>query len=235
MSQVKVTIGRREYSVACAPGEEDHVASLGAMIHEKLSQLGADLPVSESQNLLFGALFVADELHEARKSAADRQQEHDRQLSELNETVRSTSVAAGQRDQLQLKVNDLESELDGLQSAQQRHNAEVDDMRAELVQRREEAESAIGERELIASQLAEITRERDSLLNKIESKNELLEIANDKMRETNAKLDEALNSASHSSENADLADDPDLAPALERFADLLEECADKLEKHDSNT
>jgi cell division protein ZapA len=67
MSTVTLTIGPKSYPVACADGEEAHVEALGAMIAEKYALLGASRAPLEAQNLLFAALFLADELAEARK------------------------------------------------------------------------------------------------------------------------------------------------------------------------
>jgi cell division protein ZapA len=67
MSTVTLTIGPKSYPIACADGEEAHVEALGAMIAEKYALLGASRAPLEAQNLLFAALFLADELAEARK------------------------------------------------------------------------------------------------------------------------------------------------------------------------
>jgi cell division protein ZapA len=70
MSVVALTIGPKTYNVACADGEEAHIQALGAIIAEKYAQLGASRAPLEAQNLLFAALFLADELAEARKRKA---------------------------------------------------------------------------------------------------------------------------------------------------------------------
>jgi cell division protein ZapA len=67
MSTVTLSIGPKSYTIACADGEEAHIAGLGAMIAEKYAQLGSARAPLEAQNLLFAALFLADELAEARK------------------------------------------------------------------------------------------------------------------------------------------------------------------------
>ena len=64
MSNVSLQIGGRSYSVACAAGEEDHVARLGRVINEKVQSMGGGH--TEVRQLLFAALILADELHEAR-------------------------------------------------------------------------------------------------------------------------------------------------------------------------
>jgi cell division protein ZapA len=69
MSNVTLTIGGRDYTVACAQGEEAHVTNLGTIIDAKLSAMGNAVGQSEVRQLLFASLLLADELHEARKTA----------------------------------------------------------------------------------------------------------------------------------------------------------------------
>jgi cell division protein ZapA len=69
VSTVTLSIGPKNYTVACADGEEAHIAALGAMIAEKYALLGTARAPLEAQNLLFAALFLADELAEARRRA----------------------------------------------------------------------------------------------------------------------------------------------------------------------
>ena len=71
MSTVTLTIGPKSYPVACADGQEAHIEALGALIAEKYAAIGTARAPLEAQNLLFAALFMADELTEARKQAAD--------------------------------------------------------------------------------------------------------------------------------------------------------------------
>ena len=68
MSNVSLQIGGRSYSVACAAGEEDHVAQLGRLIDQKVQSMGSGH--TEVRQLLFAALILADELHEARQGIA---------------------------------------------------------------------------------------------------------------------------------------------------------------------
>ncbi len=70
MSNVTLTIAGRSFTVACAEGEESHVFGLGAMIDSKLSQMGDMTGQSESRMLLFAALLLADEAHEAARQPA---------------------------------------------------------------------------------------------------------------------------------------------------------------------
>lgn len=205
MNEVKLLVGGREYTVACAPGEEDHVSALGIMIDEKVRQLGEGVRHQEAQKLLFSALFLADELHEAKRGAEASE-------AEKTEALREANFALGRRDEMQLTISRLEAELEGLQSAQQRHSAEVDDIRTELAERREEAELSCSELEKAIAQIADLEQQLEQERAAFEQQ-----------------LEEATRPSAPLKITGSLADDPDLAPALERFADLLETCADKLE------
>lgn len=66
MSNVNLHIAGRDYAVACADGEEAHVAGLGRLISEKLEEMGGSGAQSEVRTLLFSALLLADEVHELR-------------------------------------------------------------------------------------------------------------------------------------------------------------------------
>jgi len=71
MSTVTLSIGPKSYTVACADGQEAHIRALGAMIADKYAQLGSARAPLEAQNLLFAALFMADELDQARKQLGE--------------------------------------------------------------------------------------------------------------------------------------------------------------------
>lgn len=65
MSQITLHVGDKNYTIACAEGEEAQVTKLAAMVDQKLKQLGDNLSASPAQNMLFAALLLADELQEA--------------------------------------------------------------------------------------------------------------------------------------------------------------------------
>ncbi|MDD3799668.1 MAG: cell division protein ZapA [Novosphingobium sp.] len=68
MSNVTLRIGGRSYTVACAEGEEQHVAMLGRLIDEKVATMGTAGGQNEVRSLLFASLLLADELHDARQA-----------------------------------------------------------------------------------------------------------------------------------------------------------------------
>jgi cell division protein ZapA len=70
MSNVTLHIGGRDYTVACAEGEEAHLVGLGQTIEGKLLSLAGNAGMSEGRQLLFAALLLADELHESGGNGA---------------------------------------------------------------------------------------------------------------------------------------------------------------------
>lgn len=68
MSNVTLSIGGRQFTVACAEGEETHVTDLGRMIDGKVQSMGDMSSQGEARMLLFAALLLADEVYEAKRS-----------------------------------------------------------------------------------------------------------------------------------------------------------------------
>lgn len=68
MSNVTLSIGGRNFVVSATDGEESHIEMLGRMIDERARKIGAQNQ-SEPRMMLFAALVMADELHEAHKAA----------------------------------------------------------------------------------------------------------------------------------------------------------------------
>lgn len=91
MSNVTITIAGRRYTIACAQGEEEHIKMLGASIDAKLAKLANIGGQSEARLLLYAALLLADEAHEANLRASHA----DEDSAELLETLaaRMESVA----------------------------------------------------------------------------------------------------------------------------------------------
>ena len=70
MSNVTLDIAGRKFTVACAEGEEAHIAMLGRTIDGKLADMPHIAGQSEARALLFAALLLADENHEMKSGAA---------------------------------------------------------------------------------------------------------------------------------------------------------------------
>lgn len=71
MASVEVEIAARKYSVACRDGEEEHLRSVAAIVDAKAHDAAAALgSLSETRQLLFASLLLADEIKERRSGQA---------------------------------------------------------------------------------------------------------------------------------------------------------------------
>jgi cell division protein ZapA len=63
MADVRLSIAGREYIVTCRDGEESRLIELGTMVDEKVREAGGGAGgLSESRQLLFAALLLADQV-----------------------------------------------------------------------------------------------------------------------------------------------------------------------------
>ena len=212
MSEVRLSVGGKAYVLACADGQEEHVARLGALVDAKLNEFGPNRAPQEAQNLLFAALLIAEDLHQARNTAMGHEQVLDDVRLQLATAQRERNVAMGQHDQHVNRIAELETELANVQSAAQAASRESDDIRAQVQQLRSELMDAEQVEAELRAGLAGLVEERDALQLELD--------------EAQAKL--ASVPAPSPDEQTGVVD-PELGPALERFAELLENCADKLE------
>lgn len=99
MSNLTLTIDGRPFTVSCADGEEDHISMLGRMIDERASRMGSGQ--TEPRMLLFSALMLADELHEAHRNSP---------VSAPSGPVTSTEIDVG----IVARVNSLAERIESL-------------------------------------------------------------------------------------------------------------------------
>ena len=65
MAEVNLTIAGRSYQVGCRPGEEENLVAAARMVDAKSREALAGLgTLSESRQLLFASLLLADQLLE---------------------------------------------------------------------------------------------------------------------------------------------------------------------------
>jgi len=107
MSEVNLLVGGRTYKLACQDGEEDHIRKLAGMIDERMQALGDNLSKIENKDLLFAALFLADELDAAKQRSTPP-----------TGSAASTGAIA---DELEALAAKIEKTADSLESA--RNNA----------------------------------------------------------------------------------------------------------------
>jgi cell division protein ZapA len=67
MANIDVEVAGRRYSVACRDGEEEHLRGLAATVDRRAQDAATALGgLTESRQLLFAALLIADDLKEVR-------------------------------------------------------------------------------------------------------------------------------------------------------------------------
>lgn len=105
MSTLHLTIGGRSFALAVEPGDEDHVRRLGRKIDAKFQQLAPRY----SQNLLFAALQLADDLHQSQNGEM------------LHSAIADEAIPASaeQTGQLLARIADLEQQLAASEAAKE--------------------------------------------------------------------------------------------------------------------
>jgi cell division protein ZapA len=74
MAEVELTIAGRNYRVACRAGEEDNLRAAGVLVDAKSKEAIAGLgTLSESRQLLFASLLLADQIVDGRKVELPRE------------------------------------------------------------------------------------------------------------------------------------------------------------------
>ncbi len=205
MNTLHLTIGGRNFAIGVQSGDEDHIRHLGAQIDAKFQQLAPRY----SQNLLFATLQLADDLHRAQLDWAKARDDAQAAADANADVQRQAGVALSQTEKLRTRVSELEAELDRLQSAAQQEGNKYNDLMADNERFKVAVLEADAEVERLRGELATAARERDHF-------EELLRAA-------------PAETAQPQTAQGPAALDPQLAPSLERFADLLENCVAKLE------
>ena len=70
MASIDVDVAGRRYDVACRDGEEAHLRSLAAIVDKRAKDAASALGnLTETRQLLFAALLIADDLKDVRAGA----------------------------------------------------------------------------------------------------------------------------------------------------------------------
>jgi cell division protein ZapA len=70
MANIDIEVAGRRYSVACRDGEEEHLHSVAAEVDRRARDATAALgSLTETRQLLFAALLIADDIKELRAGA----------------------------------------------------------------------------------------------------------------------------------------------------------------------
>jgi cell division protein ZapA len=114
MKTVLATVYGKEYTLACDEGQEAHLATLIKQINARTERLDKAVgKLGEPLMLLYTALMVADELHDAQKEITRLK----RELSTTQETVATAdgdSRMSALEESLAVNLEELASRINGL-------------------------------------------------------------------------------------------------------------------------
>ena len=140
MSQVTIKVGPKSYPIACGPGEEDKVARLGALIDQHYAKLGSARHPLEANNVVFAALFMADELAEAQSVASDARAElpeakialQQAQDDPIKAIAKVTSEIENDKERSGGHRAEMRAEIETLRKAEERARKDVAGLKAQL-------------------------------------------------------------------------------------------------------
>ena len=147
MTQVKIKVGPRSYPIACGPGDEEKVAKFGALIDRNYAKLGTARAAQEADNVVYAALFLADELDEAQDFMRDAKVEITELKQELQRAQddaahaiqKANSENATTKERSGSKKAELQAEIATLRKAEERARKENAALKAQIADMEERA------------------------------------------------------------------------------------------------
>jgi len=147
MSQVSIKVGPRNYTINCGPGDEEKVVKFGALIDQNYAKLGTARAAQEADNLVFAALFMADELDEAHEQIRNIQSELTETRQELQRAQDDATNAAHaaeaklneDKEKSGGKKAELRAELETVRKAEERARKENAALKADIAELQERA------------------------------------------------------------------------------------------------
>ena len=108
MPEIKLSIGGRDFQVACQEGEEDFLTDAANLLNsesEKLvSQLGR---LSESRMLLMAGLMLADRMINLEKSINEREKQIEQKEIDLEKSISAAKAASDSKPAFANEISDL--------------------------------------------------------------------------------------------------------------------------------
>ena len=147
MAQVRIKVGPRHYTINCGPGDEENVVKYGKLIDSNYEKLGTARASQEADNMVFAALFMADELDEAKETARDAKAELAEMRTALQQAKDDAANAlhkASKDSEHDKERNggakaELRAEIETLRKAQERTRKENAALKAKISELEEQA------------------------------------------------------------------------------------------------
>lgn len=215
MPEITIKIGPRSYNVACGEGEQEKVAALGELIAEQYARLGTARAARESQNLLFTALFMADELTDLRSRVEDAEAGADAKMASFRAEAQEAREALAKAQQNLREVEDTTAQSIETAVANAKADA-AKDIERTLAKAEQEQVKNGGEKAELKAEIEILRKAEARAREEVQSLKAELE----DLREANAKQHDLFVSP---------IDEASMATTLEALADKAEKAAAAME------
>jgi len=136
MPKVAIKIGPKTYHVQCTEGEQERISTLGSIVAQAYARLGDARAPLEAENMMLAALFMADDLAEAKSQAVS--------AVRMAQGARAALEKAEKRLEVEQSKSfdgkaELKAEIATVRKAEARAREELAAAKAELAQLREDS------------------------------------------------------------------------------------------------
>ena len=108
MPEIKLSIGGRDFQVACQEGEENFLTDAANLLNSESQKLVSQLGrLSESRMLLMAGLMLADRMINLEKSINEREKQIEQKEIELEKSISAAKSASDSKPALANEISDL--------------------------------------------------------------------------------------------------------------------------------
>ena len=108
MPEIKLSIGGRDFQVACQEGEEDFLTDAANLLNSESQKLVSQLGrLSEARMLLMAGLMLADRMINLEKSINEREKQIEQKEIDLEKSISAAKVASDSKPAFANEISDL--------------------------------------------------------------------------------------------------------------------------------
>ena len=108
MPEIKLSIGGRDFQVACQEGEEDFLTDAANLLNSESQKLVSQLGrLSESRMLLMAGLMLADRMINLEKSINEREKQIEQKQIDLEKSISVAKAASDSKPAFANEISDL--------------------------------------------------------------------------------------------------------------------------------
>ena len=108
MPEIKLSIGGRDFQVACQEGEENFLTDAANLLNSESQKLVSQLGrLSESRMLLMAGLMLADRMINLEKSINEREKQIEQKEIDLEKSISATKAASESKPAFANEISDL--------------------------------------------------------------------------------------------------------------------------------